>query len=111
MRIRKNKSNNQEDYQKIKEIYTEALEAIELGEPARGGTIILSMPVRLYDMSLDIHENKNEEFFDQDLRGLIIKVTDKLEDYSLSHPEPDPDNIDLIDIYELDDDEVFNENP
>lgn len=71
---RRNKNSNEEDYSKIKEYYNKALVALQSDEPSMGGKIVLNMPIRLYDMSLDILDNKNDEFSDPELRELIEKV-------------------------------------
>lgn len=89
---RKNKNNNEEDFVKIKDYYTRALQLLESDEPTKGGKVILNeMPVRLYDMSLDILDNKNGEFSDQELRTLIDTVDKRLCDISHSGDEPESD--------------------
>lgn len=75
----------------IKSYYEKALLAIQ-NKDQRSATKILhnQMPLQLYDLSLDIMDNRNLEFAHKDLKELIIMVYNLLEsDDEDSDPQPD----------------------
>lgn len=94
--MRKNNSKNKDDYALIKEYYDKALTALKSDEPAQGGKIIYSMPVKLYDMSLDILDNKNDEFSDQELRELIETVDTLITKLNSNGVDEDSDITDVF---------------
>lgn len=91
MKGKKNKSKNEKEYILIKDYYQRALKAIESDGLEVGSKILLKeMPVDLYDLSLDILDNSNNEFSDESLRSLIKKVDKKLSNSSDENfEEPD----------------------
>lgn len=79
---------------KIKEFYSKALDQINQNNYEACCKIIHNeMPVDLYDLSLDMMDNRNLDFKHKPLKGLIKEVHDKLALYS------DPD-IELFDEFE-----------
>lgn len=82
--------------EKIKEYYSKALGLIQSNRSDLATKILYKqMPVDLYDLSLDILFNKNEDFKDNELRELIHIV-----DGLLNQNKPE-ENKDLKDINEI----------
>ena len=84
-RCRKHKVRYPDEFELISEYYNKALEQLSNSGGRIGHKIIHSMPVELYDLSIDILYNSNEEFSNQGLRKLIEKVNNIIDG------EPDED--------------------
>lgn len=73
-RCRKNKARQPKKMKLIAEYYNKALEQLKSSGGQVGHEILYEMPVDLYDLSIDILYNKNDEFSDSELRSLIARV-------------------------------------
>lgn len=90
----KGSSNN---FEVIRDYYSKALGYIQINKSDLATKILYKeMPVDLYDLSLDILFNKNEDFKDNDLRELIHMVDGLLNQSSRSEETKD-----LRDINEI----------
>lgn len=74
----------------IQSYYNRALQAIQ-AKNLKLATKILhnEMPLALYDLSLDIMDNRNMENVNKDLKELIIMVYNLLENDEEQEPQPD----------------------
>ncbi len=89
VRIRKNKVRRPKELDLINEYYSEALKQLESSNGRIGHEVLYKMPVDLYDRSIDILYNVNDEFPDEELRKLIIKVDNIL--HNIKEEDPDSD--------------------
>ncbi len=80
MSINDKQSLSEEIVAQIQDYYNKALKFIQKND-TKSATKVLhnEMPVILYDLSLDIMDNRNADFSQNDLRELIIMVYNMLE--------------------------------
>jgi len=94
MRVKKNKPRYPKEHKLIEEYYNRALKQLNNSNNQVGHNVIYNMPLDLYDMSINILYNSNEEFVNNKLRTLIKKV-----DAIISKPETEDIESNLIDDY------------
>ena len=72
------------DLDDIRDCYNKAYELIKINNDYKGATDVLynQMSNKLYDLSLDIMYNQNEQYKDMELRSLILTVDNLLVNYS-----------------------------
>ena len=72
------------DLDDIRDCYNKAYELIKIKNDYKGATDVLynQMSNKLYDLSLDIMYNQNEQYKDMELRSLILTVDNLLVNYS-----------------------------
>lgn len=74
----------------IQSYYNRALQAIQVKNLKLATKILHNeMPLALYDLSLDIMDNRNMENVNKDLKELIIMVYNLLENDEEQEPQPD----------------------
>lgn len=79
-----------EDFDKVKEFYQRANEYLNQGKLHLAVRELHNrMPYNLYDLSLDILFNTNDDFSDEELRNLVTKVDTELSKQSNVDSEPD----------------------
>ena len=72
------------DLDDIRDCYNKAYSLIKIKNDYKGATDVLynHMSNKLYDLSLDIMYNQNEQYKDMELRSLILTVDNLLVNYS-----------------------------
>lgn len=72
------------DLDDIRDFYDKAYSLIKIKNDYKGATDVLynQMSHKLYDLSLDIMYNQNEQYKDMELRSLILCVDNLLVNYS-----------------------------
>lgn len=94
VRCRKNKVRLPKEMKLIREYYNKALKQLEASNGHTGHEILYEMPVDLYDLSIDILYNRNDEFGDEELKSLISRV-----DYLVNNTGEEDFETDLDDNY------------
>lgn len=90
----KNKPRKPKEYELIRKYYNKALNQLKNSNNQEGSKILYNMPIELYDLSMDILYNTNNEFVDKKLRDLIKEV-----DNIVSKTEDKDFETDLLDDY------------
>lgn len=90
----KNKPRKPKEYELIKQYYTKALNQLKNSNNQKGSKVLYDMPIELYDLSMDILYNTNDEFVDKKLRDLIKEV-----DNIISKSDDKDFETDLLDDY------------
>ena len=90
----KNKPRKPKEYELIRKYYNKALNQLKNSNNQEGSKILYNMPIELYDLSMDILYNTNNEFVDKKLRDLI-KVVDNI----ISKSDDKDFETDLLDDY------------
>lgn len=90
----KNKPRKPKEYELIRQYYNEALNQLKNSNDQEGSKVLYDMPIELYDLSMDILYNTNDEFVDKKLRDLIKEV-----DNIISKSDDKDFETDLLDDY------------
>ena len=101
----KNKPRKPKEYELIKQYYTKALNQLKNSNNQEASKILYDMPIELYDLSMNILYNTNDEFVNKKLRNLIKEV-----DNIISKSDDKDFETDLLDDYNVDVEDIIN-NP